>query len=331
MISEATLKSWYEDNTSRPFPLADSVMDHNCPLPFPVLVGMTVSIPSTMLENETTISSEYTLHVSSVVITTADITVTVSAGTTPVARAITTMTDLLANDGSYGGYELAPLEVVNEDLIGVAGRVFFGPAGLVQGMVGTYTMDTDAGLIDLSCINAYPDSFRGLSINGKMLTGNVTFVEGENVTLTLNNNEITIGYVPPEIEGIASVDELIQKIVEHYGQPILSINGAVPNGNGELIIAPSGSTSGESGESGGLEEDADSCVSIETIDHGIVLSNPCATPCCDKETYLASIANTINELNIRAARLSSYLTSVSTNMNALQNELGILKLGIKQQ
>ena len=58
---------------------------------------------------------------------------------------------------------------------------------------------------------------------------------------------------------------------------MLSINGAVPNVNGEITIAPAG----ESGEGA-----VDSCVHVETIEHGVVLSNPCATPCCDKEAYL---------------------------------------------
>ena len=326
MISEATLKSWYEDNASRPFPLAESVMEHECPLPFPVLVGLSLSIPSTMLESASAIKSDYTLHVSSVVITTTDVTVTVSAGVTgaiDVARMTTTMTDLFANDGESEGYELAPLAVDDENLIGVVGRVYLGPAGVIQTLVGAYAMDSDKGLIDLACIHPYPDSFRGLSINGKLLTGNITFVEGENVSIAFNaSDEIVIDYTPPALEGITSVGDLVTKIVEYYGQPVLSINGAVPNVNGEITIAPAG----ESGEGA-----VDSCVHVETIEHGVVLSNPCATPCCDKEAYLASIATSINELNVRAARLSSYLTSVSTNLNALQNELGILKLGIKQQ
>ena len=71
-------------------------------------------------------------------------------------------------------------------------------------------MDSDKGLIDLACIHPYPDSFRGLSINGKLLTGNITFVEGENVSIAFNaSDEIVIDYTPPALEGITSVGDLV--------------------------------------------------------------------------------------------------------------------------
>ena len=63
-------------------------------------------------------------------------------------------------------------------------------------------------------------------------------------------------------------------------------------------------------------------------DHGISIVNPCASPCCDK-TVLETLMEDIQGLNARYARLNSYLTAATANVNTLQNELSILKMSMK--
>lgn len=320
MITASILKAWFQDNTSRPFPLRESVIGE-ATLPYPLIVGMDVGIPSTMMSGED-LNSDYTLYVSNVSITPSSVTVDLSAGDEGVvATATVTMQDLFSADGGQGGFALSPSAVSNADLMGVTGTIYFGPAGIIQAMGGVYTLTSAEGAIDLSCIHPYPDIIRGISINGRVLTNEVTFVEGDNISLAFNDDdELEVTYVPDSLEGISSKAELVSAITSLYGAPILSINGQPPSALGNIDILP------DAGEG----EDV-SCVDITTIDHGISIANTCATPCCDRDTYLDLITQSIGELNARAARLSSYLESVSGNINSLQNELSILRLGIKQQ
>lgn len=326
MITEAVLKKWMEENTARPFPLDDSV-NRDTTIPYPIIIGLTLQIPSSMLDDPSAstpaIANNYKVYVGSVEIVPRGITVTIMVGDEreEVARAFATFAEMEAHDGQYPKkYSIFPLEVNNPDLQGVSGDIYFGPLGILNSLHGLYELDVDSGLIDVSCIVPYPDHLRGLSINGKVLTGDITFVAGENIELSLEEGEIVISYIQPDKEGILSREALLDALVQRYGHPILTINGIQPDSEGNITIAPS--TDGE---------DDNSCVDITDLDHGIALSNVCATPCCDRDEYMDKIARSIGELNTRAARLSSYLESVTSNINSLQNELSILKLGINQE
>ena len=129
MISEATLKSWYEDNASS-FPLGGKCDGARVSIAFSSARWSITASPRRCWKARPPSSRTTPFMSASVVITTTDVTVTVSAGVTgaiDVARMTTTMTDLFANDGESEGYELAPLAVDDENLIGVVGRVYLGP------------------------------------------------------------------------------------------------------------------------------------------------------------------------------------------------------------
>lgn len=319
MVTESILRAWYEDNASRPFPLDERVYD-KATLPYPVLIGLSVGIPSTMMADGT-VDGRYTLYVSRVEITPLSVVVEVSAGDAGVvARTVAATADLDAGEMSAAGFALSPVEGVPPAVAGVTGSVYFGPAGVVRSLVGVYEMDAGAGLVDLACVHPYPDSIRAISINGRTLTGDVTFVEGDNISLSFNEEgELVVAHTPPGLDGIHDRAGLVDAIAARFGSPVLTVNGVPPDADGNLAIIPAPG-----------DGDDSSCVDIQATDHGITIANTCAEPCCDK-SYLSLLASSLGELNARAARLSAYLESVASNVNSIQNELSILKLGIRQQ
>ena len=316
MITESILKEWRQDNASKRFPL-DAVTSNDT-LPPSFLVGLDVGIPPGMTKDEGgTImyaDEDYILYISEVVIGTSRVSVKLSSGAAGEVVAFVEVPTSEIED--QPGWTLAGLPNDDDNLQGITGTVYFGHPSTFLTSAGTYTLTNETGRIDVSCVHPYPDSFKGLMINGQLFTGDLTFVEGDGINLSFNDdNELVIAYEPETgLEGIYSQAELIAALQNYYGAPILSINGIAPTSDGDFII--------------GAAED--SCVAIDGISHGLTLENSCATPCCDK-SLLETIAQAIQALNERSARLAAYLESASTNLNSLQNELSVLKIGLKQQ
>lgn len=102
-----------------------------------------------------------------------------------------------------------------------------------------------------------------------------------------------------------SVEDILRRISEEYGNPIKSINGATPDSGGAFVI--------QSGD----------CTSITTTDNGIAISNPCAKPCCS-ETSTSDTQMALQLLEEARTRLLGYFESVSTNINAIQARLSSL-------
>lgn len=325
MITEAVLTNWYEENASRPFPLCESTLAaEGLQLPFPVLIGMNIGVPDSVIQDREDDVQEfkegYTLYISSVIIDSRGIDLTISVDDPEVseedrraAHIFVPTQDLLDNDGKRCKYLLSP---VGDKIAGLTGSVFFGPARLIQRSNGIYALTPQTGKIDPMCIHIYPDTWKGVSVNGKMLEGDLRFKAGDNIVLDFDEEgNIVIEYKHPELEGIKNRADLVSAIAARYGEPILSINGIAPDINGNLDIVP------------GVEENGKdaSCVEVKTIEHGLVISNTCATPCCDKSS-LETLVASIGVLNRRVGEVDRYLQAVNSQMNELQGELVMLKL-----
>jgi hypothetical protein len=327
MITEGILTSWYSDNASRSFPLAESatagIDDSGKKLPDCVLVGLELSIPSTMtaiVEPSTVpgIISEYHPFLSEVLISGQEIRVEVSAGTAGPVAAVTVPLASLEDFTNPLGFALSPLANDEPDVVGVGGVLVFGPVSGFLSAQGLYRfsfaegVNTANSLLALDFIHPYPETIRSIGVDDVRLTGDVVIEAGENANISIDGDTITIGFDPGEVEGIHSVTELIDRLVEIWGQPITAINGIRPDNTGQYR----------------LEVPDNGCVQIEQADHGLRLSNPCASPCCDKNA-LEIIMDNIQTLNSRYGRLYAYLTEAAGNLNTLQNDLSILKMSLK--
>lgn len=312
MLTTDILQEIAAQNMGRNYPLNPI----NPVLPFPVLVAADINIPYRMLSMNREL--RYTLFIRQVTITTNDITVIISA----LSNETGTETDVAKAYASYDVLRLsrevaiAPLEVTNQDLLGISGFLYFGDVDLFIGYANQWNLDVNSGAFALDCIHPFPDGFTGFIVNGSKITGDIVLEAGDGITITAEGNHIKIkSNVDISSSLITSREELVTAIANKFGNPIVTINDIYSNPATQdfTISAAEGS-----------------CSMVSPNANGIILSNPCATTCCDK-TSLSVIIDNINELNSRAARLTDYLNSVSSNVNSINNELSILKLSITQQ
>ena len=321
MITENILREWYSENAHRAFPLADTangLAQSGEYLPTGLLVGMTMGVPSTMLSLGNSNELKYTVYLRRAVITSMAVQLTFAAmgqdsSSYDIGYVEATMDAISQNP--QGGYSIASLVTDNQDLFGITGSVYFGPVEVFVGHGGLYILDQDSGRVALECINVYPDCVRSLQVNDTNLTGDIVLQEGPNISFNLVGNTLTIDLaIDADTAGFTSRDDLLNAIIETFGQPITTINNIAPDKNGNFYLTA---------------EEGD-CCTITPVTAGVTISNPCATPCCD-QSILVSVVENIDALNTRASRLSSYLTAVTNNLNTLQNELSILKINLNQQ
>lgn len=321
MITVDLLQTWFSENAIRRFPLNSDVTgiddDGIRTLPDSLLVGMEVTIPSTMTTIDDTTGLEepsYVPYLSKVIISEYEVVITLAANGVDVA-AVTVDVSALDDQKTAQTFAFASLVTDNTDFEGVGGKVFLGPTSSFLPHSGVYTFSGPLQTgISLDCIHSYPECIRSLNISGTRVTGDITLAEGDNISLDYDadTNTITVSYVPDEVEGISSKAELLDAIISRFGQPICTVNGVTPDAEGAFELIPA----------------AGGCVEIEVTDHGVIISNPCASPCCDK-TVLENLMSDIQGLNARYARLHSYLLEATSNVNTLQNELSILKMSMK--
>lgn len=149
--------------------------------------------------------------------------------------------------------------------------------------------------------------FRSLRVGSSVITGDVVLEEGANITLELSNDSntgvttIKINAQEPSVSGIVLTDDasLLAALTDLYGEPITSINQIPPeNGNFDLTTAD--------------------CLAVSQAGlAGLVFTNPCGVPCCDKDSYLTPVYDSVNQLNSRHVRLEDFLADVRTQLGIL--------------
>lgn len=315
MLTSEVLKTLREQNSGRNYPL-DPI---NSVVPFPVLIDAEIIVPYTMVSDDG--QANYTIFMRSLVITTSDISIIIAAknnangSTVDVASAFSTYEQLKELSNSSVGLPLSPLDNT-EGLAGISGSLYLGDPDTIMANGGMWdALTPETGKFDLQCIHPYRECFTGFIVNGQRLTGDIIIQAGDGIDIDVEGNTITISTgASIENQLINNRTELIEAIIDMYGQPILTINGLPPDRDGNFTF----------------EAVDGSCVQVTGKDYGITISNPCATTCCDS-SFLDDVIDNINNLNSKASRLTEYLTSVSSNLNSLANELAMLKLSASQQ
>ena len=164
-------------------------------------------------------------------------------------------------------------------------------------------------MVSESCISADDDGkLTGLYVNGQYLTGDITFVEGENISLSVTGNVVTVGFAADPLSGPSNTNQLIAALTADLGQPIQTINGVRPDAAG-----------------GFTRSSPDGTIGTEALDHGVALSSNAGDEAVDKETLSGPLEN-VQTLNAKAGRLEAFVSAIEANVNALQNELGFLKM-----
>lgn len=316
MLTKDVLKTIRSQNSGRDYPL-DPVKSV---LPFPVLIDAEISVPYSIVSEDG--KNQYTLFLKHIAITTSDITIIIAAhnnlndSVIEVASAYCTYTQLnqAQNDTTVAGIPLSPIDN-KEGITGISGFIYLGDPDVIMANGGVWDLTTETAKFNNLCIHPYQEGFSGFVVDGQKITGDIILRAGEGIKIEVDNEEdnTVINISAESSIGdylIESRDELIKAITDKYGKPITTINNMPPNATGNFVFKAADK----------------SCVEVETCDYGISISNPCATTCCD-DSYLDIVVENLNTLNAKSARLTEYLTAVSTNLNSLINELAMLKLG----
>lgn len=157
-----------------------------------------------------------------------------------------------------------------------------------------------------------------LSVNSRLFTGNVRLREGSNVVMAVDTRTLGSGEEETVITLSASLnagstlqlandEDVLAALVALYGRPLRTINGMLsdPERNFQLL--------------------GEDCTTVNPSgDHSVVISNPCAAPCCDEDTNLNNILDSIGNLNLRYAQLKAFYDATSADVNGLQNKLLVL-------
>ena len=310
MITENVLKEWYTENASRRFPLATLVPegsivptgldDAGQGFPDSLLIGMQMIVPRSMLAARPA-GSTYPYD---------------SLADEYVAKAVWSPS-LELQGLPVHGVQIVPLPVPEDANIGtnkINGFVFLGPDGMWKNSAGVYRYSGDNiynSMVSESCIAADADDrVTGIVVNGERLTGDVTIEAGENVHLDVNTttNTLTVSLAVDQVEGIQNKSELIASMSDIYGRPIVSINNIKPDLNGNFTV-----------------DSPDGSIAVSGLDYGIALQSNVGEECCGKEE-LSGLLENVQTLNEKFGREDAFLQAVEENVNALQNELGYLKM-----
>jgi len=156
-----------------------------------------------------------------------------------------------------------------------------------------------------------------ISINDRLFTGNVKLREGANITMDVDTQVVageneTVVTIAASLNAdsllqLNSDEDILDELVRRFGAPILSINGLLPEPEARNFNLF------------GLD-----CTTVTAASNGVVISNPCASPCCDEDVNIQNILDSIANLNLRYATLKAFFDAEATSLNSLQSKLLVL-------
>lgn len=163
-----------------------------------------------------------------------------------------------------------------------------------QGVIET------TGYIFPANISVIPEQVYGIKVGETVLTGDINIKSGDGVILSVDTstNTITVNRDASNDKELADpAKALMDKFIEKYGQPIISVNGIKPNNTGNIELLPT------------------DCLMIETdYEHSTVsLYNPCGTTCAS-EQFMEDTYTRIDDLNKNYKTLSDFYMSVSNTL-----------------
>jgi hypothetical protein len=222
-------------------------------------------------------------------------------------------------------YDFSPSQIQSGDeftaLYHMTGQITIGDTSEISALLGSWSFsqadDTHSTFISTSRIGKGLLNVQYISVNDRLFTGNVKFREGSNITLDVDTQTVdgeyeTVITVSASLNAnsllqLNSDADVLAALISQFGAPILSINGLLPEPEDRNFNIF------------GLD-----CTTVDAAANGLVLSNPCASPCCDEDTNLANILDSIANLNLRYAQLKAFLDAQFTSQNTLQNKLLVL-------
>lgn len=313
-MSESVL-GWCDENMRRVYPLDDSatcLSESGAALPQSLLSDMQLLTPklestagvegffiSAVIRNETSIRIQISYQIDSDTAVLCAQTGDISLSTINTAS-VTARTE-----------QLVPVANAYPWLTGIIGYVVIGTCRDMTGL-GTMTFKYAAtriiGVRVYECM-AGLESVTFTSDSGShAMRSDFTIQAGDGIDFIVNGSTINVVRVPTAEEAaspMTSIEATIGAIYRAMGTPIRTINGMAPDSDMNFTISGA------------------DCVALDKVASGIVLSNPCAQPCCD-EASADDVNTSLSLLEEASKRLEAYYSALTDNINNMQARLSAL-------
>lgn len=172
---------------------------------------------------------------------------------------------------------------------------------------GSLSFDLQGAKLNASCVHFLSgDHVQAIQVDDKYLTGIVTIKAEEGIKLEVADGNV----IKLSVDKIF-LNTLWQNNIAEYqaslaGTPIKSINGVIPDNNGNIVLS-------------GVD-----CVQTAEIPNGITISNPCAKPCCKADASVETLNTSIKILQQQHKTFRDYWVNMANVVNYMQANLSTL-------
>lgn len=310
-MSANTLLEFLNENLHRNYPLLDTVSARDTTGRFNIPTELIADIRLVCVDD---IQNSGEFYISKIIIKGYTIDVELSyvpnSGSSVV---VGVFPDISITASSFEEYELSTFAQSASSLKSLEDTygVLVAGVGLPSApFPGAWVFDASSSYLSPACVSAQTTRFRALRIGDRIITGDVVLEEGEGVSLDVSTDAATgvttikISAQRPQTADVVIDDDasLLAALTDLYGPPVTSINQIPPvDGNFNL--------------------ETSDCLAASPLSSGLSFSNPCGIPCCDKESYLTPVYDSVNQLNSRHVRLEDFLKEVRNQLNTLLDRL----------
>lgn len=219
-------------------------------------------------------------------------------------------------------YDFIPSERQTADdfvpLYHMSGQIVIGSTDKAVALLGSWSFDqadnAHSTYIAATRVAKGILNVQYISVNEKLFTGVVKLREGSNINMDVQTEEVA-GQTETTITFSASLNagsplqlssdaDVLDALLEDFGIPIRSINGLRPDVDRNFQL---------------LGQD---CTDVSASGaHGLTVSNPCATPCCEEDANIANLELSIANMDQRYARIAGFIQAAEQALNSLQNRM----------
>lgn len=190
------------------------------------------------------------------------------------------------------------------DFFDSVAKLVVGSLDNVSKLAGQYFFDVDAGRLSPTVVRPFIRGVSSIAIrNGEETSDpvqdDIVLEAGRNAQLVLDNTPADYSRIIFNfIEGAGTVVECDCR-EGAASDPILTINGIAPDGNGNFVL-----------------ED-DSCLGLSALSHGLRLEEKCAKPCCGCDE-LEVVTGRLDHMTQQVNALENLATRLESQMGFLQ-------------
>lgn len=332
---------WLTANLSRAYPLADATGGMPGTIPCRLLADAFILIYGDVKEHETT------LYINKVISSSTEVVFYLTGrfgdnykGFGPVATF-----DKQCDIGTVKSFE------ISHDGILVSGKLVAGDLHSGDDIPTALDLTETTGALFPGCYRVAPPGLQGIEVDGIIYTGVVELVAGDGINISVDEQDthtaIVISvpeYTLPD-ENLVIVDDktLLREAIEEYGVPVRSLNNFKPDEEGNIDIVADevsiteaqedveGLAETEEPETPEEEDEIKMYLTVKEINSpddpisdagsGVIQVTITKPQECELSEVLDSLLSMTQELNQRATKLDSAITTIDTAQANLASRL----------